>query len=424
MTDNDRSTLRSVAWSEICPWLAIFRTFRLAISFRVLFLGAVAILLTVSVWGLIGWMFSESASKSEATHWTQQYTKCCWEQVTDGMVPDHPESPLAHDSLHGPADLRRAGGGQPSDPFFGPWAQLTRPLWAVFSRDATYVDLACLLLCGLSSLAIWAFFGGAITRIVAVQLAVDERISWGAAFRHACKKWPAYFAAPLFPLIGVALAAIPVWLIAWLLRADLGIFVAAFLWPLLLGMGLIMTLLLLGLIFGWPLMWSTISTEGTDSFDALSRSYAYVFQRPVHYLFFAVVASVFGWLGWLLVKNFAAGVVWLTYWAAGWSGTTEQIDAIMSTPPKLDGIGYAGALIIRFWAGCVKLLAVGFVYGYFWTAISAIYYLLRRSVDATEMDEVFLDADQSEQTYGLPQLKTDGAGAPVVAEEAGKEEGK
>ena len=79
-----------------------------------------------------------------------------------------------------------------------------------------------------------------------------------------------------------------------------------------------MALLLLGLLFGWPLMWATISAEGTDSFDALSRSYAYVFQRPLHYLFYALVAGVIGWLGWLLVQNFAAGVVWMGYWAAGW----------------------------------------------------------------------------------------------------------
>ena len=79
-----------------------------------------------------------------------------------------------------------------------------------------------------------------------------------------------------------------------------------------------MALLLLGLIFGWPLMWATISTEGTDSFDALSRTYAYVFQRPLRYLFYAVVAALLGWLGWLLVENFAAAVVWLALWAASW----------------------------------------------------------------------------------------------------------
>jgi hypothetical protein len=71
-----------------------------------------------------------------------------------------------------------------------------------------------------------------------------------------------------------------------------------------------------------------------------------------------------------------------------------------------------GAAIIRFWVLCVKLLAMGFVFSYFWTAASAIYLLLRRDVDATEMDEVFLE--EEEQTYGLPPLKLDSAGAPIV----------
>ncbi len=50
----------------------------------------------------------------------------------------------------------------------------------------------------------------------------------------------------------------------------------------------------------------------------------------------------------------------------------------------------------------MKFLAIGFRYGYFCTAASAIYLLLRRDVDATETDEVFLDADRSESLRGLP----------------------
>ena len=43
------------------------------------------------------------------------------------------------------------------------------------------------------------------------------------------------------------------------------------------------------------------------------------------------------------------------------------------------------------------MLAVGYLFSYFWSASAAVYVLLRRDVDATEMDEVFLDADASEQ---------------------------
>ncbi len=408
MLEQDNGTLRTVAWSEICPWLGIFRTFRLAISFRVLLLAAVAILLTLIGWAIFGSIFSVGP---EASRWMRPHEGCPWLAIEEA-VPDSPALPDLRNPMA--ADRLAPTTRWVLDPFFGAWAYLSRPAWEVFNPELNITGLACSVLCGLWSLAIWAFFGGAITRIAAVKLTCDERIGSAAALRHAFSKWPAYFAAPLFPLLGVLLAALPVWFLGLLLRANVGVLLAALIWPLALVAGLLMAVLLLGLIFGWPLMWATISTEGTDSFDALSRSYAYVFQRPLHYLFYALVAAVLGALGWLLVSNFAAGVVSLSYWAASWGSGTAQV---MPGGDELTGIGYAGAVLIRFWAGCVKLLAVGYIYGYFWTASTAIYLLLRHDVDATEMDEVFLDEDKSEQDYGLPPLETDEAGAPVVADQ-------
>ena len=34
MLERNGGIIRAVAWSDICPWLGIFRTFRLAIGFR------------------------------------------------------------------------------------------------------------------------------------------------------------------------------------------------------------------------------------------------------------------------------------------------------------------------------------------------------------------------------------------------------
>ena len=178
--------------------------------------------------------------------------------------------------------------------------------------------LTFLVLAILWAMAVWALFGGAISRVAAVQLAADERIGWAAALRFAASKWLSYFAAPLLPLLGVVLVAIPLAVLGLLMRLNFGVLLAGVLWPLALLGGLVMALLLLGLAFGWPLMWATISTEGTDSFDALSRSYAYVFQRPLRYLFYVLVAAVLGWLGWLLVSTFVAALVGLSSWAAGW----------------------------------------------------------------------------------------------------------
>jgi len=276
------------------------------------------------------------------------------------------------------------------------------------------------VLCGLWALAVWGFFGGAITRIAAVQLACGERVGWAASMRYARSKWTAYCAGPLFPLLGILLAALPALLTGLVLLrlGDWGMLAAAVIWPLLLLAGFGMTVLLVGLVFGWPLMWATISAEGSDCYDALSRCYSYVFRRPLHYLFYAVVAAVIGTLGWLLVQYLAHCVIGLTYWAASWGAGQERVDLITATGnTSLESVGEVGRGLIHFWTGCVKLLAFGYFYGYFWTASTAIYFLLRRKVDATETDEVYLDGDASEPTYGLPPLATDEAGAPAVADD-------
>ncbi len=426
MLEKNGGTLRTVAWSEICPWLIILRAFRLAVSLRVLVLAAVAIFLTFCGWTVLGMIFYGD----EATGWMSPSEGCPWVAVTS-LVPNEAALPgdarFSNDveNLVSPAALTG-----PGNPFFGSWRLLSRPAWGMFGDGVGFTDAVCLLLCGLWSLAIWAFFGGAITRIGAVQLACDERIGWAAALRHARSKWFSYFSAPLFPAIGILAAALPVLLLGLMLKFGFGVLLTALVWPLALVAGLVMVVLLLGLLFGWPLMWATISAEGTDNFDALSRCYAYVFQRPLRYLFYAMVAAFFGAVGWLLVSNFAAGVVDLSYWAASWGSNEEVINEVMSgydaEGKEVEGIGEAGAVVLHFWDGCIRLLGAGFFFGYFWIASTAVYFLLRRDVDATEMDEVFLDQDASEQAEGLPPLTTDETGAPVVDEpssQAGGESG-
>ena len=457
MVERNGGVIRSVAWAEFFPWLNIFKTFRLAIGFRALAMSALAVLLTTTGWAIFGHIFS---TKNTSTAWLETYAGCPWKALTD-MVPDQPgilggspqkamdfsvseiksdekdaidvvtpKATEAEQSKTSSPDkivsekefiaamTKAAKQGKTQlfqEPLTGSWSFLSRPLWSGFGLDVSFRQAICLICCGLWSLAIWAFFGAAITRIAAVQLAANERITWGAALRYACSKFFAYFFAPLFPLGGIALAAIPVLIFGWLLRFGFSAMLVGLIWPVFLVSGLIITLLLLGLIFGWPLMWPTISTEGTDSFDALSRSYAYVYQRPLHYLFYITVASIFGLLGWIFVMNFASAVVWTTYWAASWGAGANRVGQIISYE-KLAGMSYTGAWLIHFWTGLAKLLAVGVSFSYFWNAYAAIYLLLRRNVDATEMDEVYLDADEGEAKFGLPKIVLDDAGAPEVEE--------
>jgi len=183
--------------------------------------------------------------------------------------------------------------------------------------------------------------------------------------------------------------------------------------------------LLVGLLFGWPLMWPTVSAEGTDSFDALSRSYSYTYQRPVHYLFYAAVAGILGMLAWVVVLIFTHGVISFSYWAASWGSGSDRIQTIKQiaeASPALAGqaspdagdVLRLGSRAIGFWVRVVKYIAAGFLFSYFWCAATYIYFLLRQAVDATEMDEVAVEEEP--ESYGLPPMSSEPGGAPQVTE--------
>jgi len=243
-------------------------------------------------------------------------------------------------------------------------------------------------------------------------LTIDEHASWGRMSAYARSRWHSYFAAPLFPLAGVVTAAIPIAVLGFLARLDMATIITGLLWPLAIVAGLFMTLLLVGLMLGWPLMYATISTEGTDSFDALGRSYAYVYQRPLHYLFYIAVALVCSGIGLFIVELFAYLVINTTGWAASWFLPSERAGDLLNG--ELDtGLGYVGSLLILFWKNIVLAIVAGFPLAYMWCAATAIYLLLRRQVDAAEMDEVELDDDDDRN--GLPPLTSESTGGVGTA---------
>jgi hypothetical protein len=305
--------------------------------------------------------------------------------------------------------------------------RFVRPFWRVFDATISYRELAYYLFGGLWMLAVWSFFGGAIVRMAAVFLGREERIGLREAFIHARRKLGSHIAAPLLPLIGVVLLATPLIALGWCMRTDVGVFLSGLLWlPVLIGT-LFMAILLLGLLFGWPLMWGTIDSEGSDSFDAISRTYAYSFQCPLQYLFYSIVAVLFGLLGWLLVWGVSESVISLGYWGTAWGAGPARVAAIEAAnhaiaegPAGQGTLWTIGAALIGLLVGIVRTFAGAFAYSYFWCAAAGVYLLLRSDTDNTELDDIFMEQD-ADTTYGLPPLKNDEAGVPGVADESVEE---
>ena len=196
---------------------------------------------------------------------------------------------------------------------------------------------------------------------------------------------------PLIPLTAALGFVVLSVLIGLAARVDLLAFLAAIFWPVVLAIGLTLSVVLVGLWVGWPLMWATIGVERTDAFDATSRCYAYAFQKPIRLICYLFLAIVLGHLGGLLIHAAADLAVWMSEWAIGLGAGSERIDYLTHKGDPLTGHAILTAAAIRTWKSFLFQAADAFSLSYLWSAAVGVYLLLRKAVDDTELDEVALD---------------------------------
>ena len=386
---DDRGTIRAIAWEQVFPSLRLFSALRMALNFKALVLSAIAVSGTVAGWRALAQMFADSE--------TPQLTTWPWDQ------------PVAAAPVERLVSLET---WQSHSPLLFAWNELSAPFLQMFEAP-NFANFTYLLCCALWSLVVWAFFGGAITRLAAVTIARQENASLGQLAAFLSPRLSAYVVAPLFPILGTFLMAALMAVLGLLMRSDVGVLLGSLAWPLVLLGGFMMAFLLIGLFFGFPLMWGSISAEGTDAFGALSHAYSYVYQRPLKYLLYAGMAAIIGVPGWFLVSWFADWVLKLSAWGITWGSGAAQWTSIQG-PESMGRIADTGAAIIGFWTNCVHTLAFAFIFSFFWSASTVIYFLLRRLVDATELDEIYMP-DEPDQ-HGLPPLKAGPDGMPVVVD--------
>lgn len=259
-----------------------------------------------------------------------------------------------------------------------------------------------------------------MTRIAALALARESRLGLFGGLRFGIAKWPAYFFAPLVPLSGGLLLLLLGLVFGLLMKGNFPAMIVSFGWPIMLLACLGLAIVLLGLLFGWALMWPTVSTEGTDAFDAISRSYSYTFQRPLRYLFYGVVAVALGWLAAFVVGWVVQEVEVLSHWALAWGAGSDRANSLLLGLPQPDetpsGFLDSARNVLEFWRGCLTLGEIAFLFSFFWSAATAIYFLLRQNVDGTERDEVAVEDEAEAEQFGLPPLAADESGVPRVVE--------
>jgi hypothetical protein len=430
----DQSTkVREIAWNEMFPWLILVRSVRISLLARVLILGAAGLLATMAGWKLLADLFAHS-SDPVITSWSQGTTLDIWRESMHNGMPN----PWVNTSAQSAEEVFKSAG---TGLFRAPvviWLYITQPFIQMFYGSLTPTGFLFLLLCGIWELLVWGLFGGAITRIAALKFTRDEAPGMIAALKHAAAKLPSYSLPALIALIGTSLFAVQLVALGALMRIDLFAFLAALVWPFVILLGLMMAVLLLGALAGWPLMWATVSVEGTDAFDALSRSYAYTYHRPWRLFGYVLFAGFLAVASMFLVKLFASSAVTLANWSIDWGLDDETMHSVVSprslqdespatpaidvvpggatqekataptnppaSPHELTGLLSAAKSVIDFWKSLVAALVAGYQAGFLWVSAVGIYLLLRRDIDGVQLGEVYVDESDD---FGIPSLIED-----------------
>jgi hypothetical protein len=372
--DPSGTVVHEVRWSDAFSWWLLFRAAGAAFSPTVIIL---ALLGAVATWA--GWSVADQVGLAPVVG-----------PADGGLVL--PASDAAPSAL--PAPSRAAL----------PWihsllAALPRPVADVsaavalpFRPTATLEQVGGALARIGWFVLVWSIFGSGITRHVALRLVGEEAPGPVGATLFGSRKWLSAFNSVLFVLAGIAALSIPGALLGLAMRTEWGLAVAGAIWPLVLFGAVVLTILAVGVVAGWPLMVAAVGVERGDSFQAISTAFSYLYQRPLHYAFYALVALIVAVPTLAVAGLFADATGTLAMWAASFGMGHERTAAIVD---GLAGTGSAasdwGVNAIRFWSRGLATVVASFGWGYFWSIATAAYLLLRQDVDGTELDEVVLD---------------------------------
>ena len=342
----------------------------------------------------------------------------------------------------------------------------------------TELDPIVYALVGVWGLVIWAFFGGAIGRIMAMKIARDEGLELREAWRFGSKK----FISNLMSVVTIGVAIGFLYLVCNSLFAGV---VGSIPWigeilliPILMLVflsSIIIILLFVPLVLGNTLMSSAIATESSDSFDGMSRAFSYVYSRPwqvllFHFLAIAYIvvflffASLFLDVSLGSLRTWGVGLTqaklgviqsfvderssWSQVWVdpelfelgteSSWGGYIFDVNhpelkplvesikadpkpqwipgAAVATPIRIAGV----MIWLLFWIA--KMFIIAFVLAYWFSANQAMYFILRRDVDGEDPSEIYIEEEEEDQPFEVttPDMPAAplGAVAAVTSAEA------
>jgi hypothetical protein len=252
-------------------------------------------------------------------------------------------------------------------------------------------------------LAVLSVAGGAICRSTALQFAKHEKPGLMESLRYSTRRFGSFFTTPLAPFGIILFAGFFIFIlglmgnIPWAGQLIMAVFLM-----LALLVGVLIAVVLIGTLAGFNLMFPAVAYDGSDCFDAISRSFSYVYSRPWRMGFYTVIAAAYGAVCYMFVRFFAFLSLRATYWflQAGVWGDNNKLLAIWQKPSfwalrgplvSPEGAGAVATFIVHLWLLVVVGMVAAFVISFYFSANTIIYSLMRNKVDNTAFDDIYVE---------------------------------
>jgi uncharacterized membrane protein len=235
-------------------------------------------------------------------------------------------------------------------------------------------------LLGLPIVAVFALFGATISRGVATEFTAARITDWPNDLRTSAGKLAWSFSALIAPL---AVAGLLIGVVI-LGGFTLGIPVVNILGALLYAVALILCVVALFILIlhalALPMIVPALMCEGTDAYDAVQRSYAYIIARPLRLLAHAALLLILGAASIYIVGLVAQGAIQLTDWAASQLNSDAGV-RVLDGRGELTATQPAAHAIIDGWRAVIQTVVAGFAFSYFFAAGTVLYLHARRICD-------------------------------------------
>ena len=258
--------------------------------------------------------------------------------------------------------------------------------------------------------AIICLCGGAICRSAALEFSGGQKPGIGEMLRFSFSNFHNFLTAPVLAFGMTVFFGLFIFLLGLIGNLPWAgeLIVAILLWVAL-ACSLLTVFLLVGTVASGALMFPVIAYECSDGFDAISRSFTYVFTKPWPMLCYMSIATFYGTVSYLVVRFLVFLVLIVTYNLLDLGlfvkvADVEKLTVIWPKPEFLSLIGSGviepsnilldfSSFIIQVTVFLVVATVLAFVISFCFCANTIIYSLMRKNVEHTPIDTISTNLD-------------------------------